>query len=36
MRFPSIIALTLLVADSAQAQFLPPEEFDRPYDGRVA
>jgi hypothetical protein len=35
MRTPSIISLTLLVASSAQAQFLPPPEFDKPYEGRL-
>ena len=33
MRILSIIAL--LIATEAQAQYLPPPEFDRPYEGRL-
>jgi hypothetical protein len=34
MRFLAVIALLTLVS-SAWAQFLPPEAFDRPFDGRI-
>jgi len=35
MRITFTIALLITITISAQAQFLPPEEFDRPFDGRV-
>jgi hypothetical protein len=33
MRITLAIALLLSPVSSAWAQFLPPEEFDRPFDG---
>jgi len=29
------VAIAVTLATQVQAQFIPPEEFDRPYDGRV-
>ena len=35
MRIAVLLAIGLVYCTVAWAQFLPPEEFDRPFDGRI-